>query len=263
VSAGPEFLRFDRLGEGVRAVVTTRAGGVSSGPYSSLNLSYQVGDDPAAVAENRKEVCSALGVARLTVADQRHGAKVAVIDEKLAGAGHSSHDEARALLPATDGLVTDRPGVALTIVVADCQPVVVWDPVRRVLGVAHAGRKGTVAGVVPAVIDTLSSAFGSRPGQLRVAVGPCIGAESYEVGPAEAAEVDAAFPDIEVCVPTGEGRVTVDLTAAVRFQLRRAGVADEAVEVAGIDTRRATDRFFSHRAQRPCGRFALIAAIGS
>lgn len=259
--AGLELLAFDTLGDGVEAVVTTRHGGTSTGPYAGLNLGDHVGDDPAAVRANRDLVAEALGVAALTIPDQCHGARVAVVDDDLAGAGHTGGTDAAARLGATDGLVTDRPGIALTILVGDCVPVVVWDPARRALGVAHAGRLGTVLGVVPAVITTLGERYGSRPGDLRIGIGPHIGATSYEVGPAEVAEAEAAFPGLGVCTPTAGGRATLDLEGAVRAQLADAGVASDAVERAGIDTLRSTDRFFSHRAERPCGRFALVATI--
>lgn len=255
------FLELTSLGPGVRAVVTTRHGGVSTGPYASLNLGGHVGDDPAAVQANRARVCRALGVEALTIADQQHGARVAVVDEALAGAGHAGEADARARLPATDGLVTNLPGVALAVLVADCQPIVCWDPVARALGVAHAGRVGTQLGVVPALVATLSATFGTRPADLRVVVGPHITAASYEVGPAEVGAVQRAFPTLDLLEPTRDGHANLALAPAVLHQLAQAGVARRAVEVMGLDTRTSTDLLFSHRAARPCGRFALVAVI--
>lgn len=254
------------LGEGVRAVVTTRAGGVSEPPWDTLNLSYTVGDDPAAVTENRRRVCAALGVEALTVADQQHTARVAVVDEGLAGAGHRGVGDAQDRLPATDALVTDVPGVALACLVADCQPIVLWDPLRRTVGVVHAGRKGTLLGIVPAAVATMAEAYGTDPADLRVAIGPHVAAASYEVGPKEVDEVAAVLadrPDLvdAVLSPTEGGHAHLDLEAIVRAQLADAGVPSTAVASTGIDTVTSTDRFFSHRAARPTGRFAAVAVI--
>ncbi len=164
---------------------------MSAGVYGSLNLGGHVGDDPAAVAENRRRLAAALGVRRLTVADQQHTARVAVVDERLAGRGHDGAADAAAAFPATDAMITSLPGTALTILVADCAPVVLYDPVRRAAGVAHSGRAGTIKGVIPQTVKAMTATFGSDPADLLVGIGPAIGAASYEIGAAEAAEVMA------------------------------------------------------------------------
>lgn len=247
----------------VTAVVTTRHGGVSAGPYGRLNLGGHVGDDPAAVTENRRRLAAELGVARLTIADQRHTARVAVVDARLAGRGHDGAADATAALAATDAMVTDVPGAALAVLVADCAPVVLYDPVRRVAGVAHSGRAGTVKGVVPETIRAMAAAYGTDPGDLLVGIGPAIGAASYEIGAAEAAEVAAAFGEDEsrLLAPTRPGHAAFDLTAAIRVQLQAAGVPAANVHDMAVDTRTATDDFFSDRAARPCGRFAAVAVL--
>lgn len=245
-------------GTGAAAAVTTRAGGCSEGPFATLNLAYHVGDDPDRVAANRQLVCAALGVDRLTVADQQHGARVALVDHELAGAGHGSAEDARRRLPSTDAMVTDRPGVALAVVVGDCAPVVLVDPVRGAVGVAHAGRAGVVRDVLGATVAAMAAAFGSDPGDLVAGVGPCIGAERYEIAGQALAEVRTAFGD-GLLTPTVDGRATFDLAGAVRQRLTAAGVQPTAVEAMDVDTGTATERFFSDRRQRPCGRFALVA----
>jgi YfiH family protein len=248
------------LGDGVLAAVTTRHGGHSTGAYAGCNLAFHVGDDPAAVRANRALVCAALGVDRLTVADQQHGRTVAVVDEALAGAGHDSLEDAVARLPATDGLVTDVPGVALAVLVADCAPVVLHDPVRGALGVAHAGRRGVVLDVLGATIDALRERYGTAPGDLRAAVGPCIGPASYELGGAELEETSAALGD-DLLVPTRPGHARFDLPTAVHRRLAESGVPADQVQGVAVDTFTATDDLFSHRVERPCGRFALVAAL--
>jgi len=259
---------FPFHGDGVTAVVSTRHGGVSSGPYGRLNLGGHVGDDPAAVAENRRRLAAALGVDRLTVADQRHTARVAVVSAALAGRGHDGAADAAAAFPATDALVTDVPGAALAILVADCAPVVLYDPVRRAAGVAHSGRVGTLSGVVPNAVQAMTAAFGSAPADLLVGIGPSIGAASYEIGAAEASAVTAAFgaradrgDQGALLRPSRPGHALFDLAGAIRWQLRAAGVPAAQVYDLGIDTAASTGDFFSDRAARPCGRFAAIVRL--
>jgi YfiH family protein len=265
VKSGLPLRSFPFDGEGVTAVVTTRYGGVSVGPYASLNLGAQVGDDQHAVRQNRGRVAAALGVDRLTIAAQRHTNRVAVVDRANAGRGHDGVAGSVSAFPATDGLITDLPGTALAVVVADCAPVVLFDPVHRAIGVAHCGRAGTVSGMLPNTVEAMSKAFGSSPQDLLVGIGPAIRADSYEVGDAEAAEVTAAFgPDAAgLLKPTRPGHCTLDMVGGLRLQLRRAGVKDANVHDMGIDTRTNADEFFSHRAARPSGRFAAVALLPS
>ncbi len=251
--------RFATAPAGFSAAVTTRHGGVSEGAFARLNLADHVGDDPVAVRENRRLVCAAFDTDALTIADQQHGANVAVIDEGLAGAGHADLEDAQRRLPATDALVTSVSGATLGILVGDCVPVVLWDATNRALGVAHCGRGGVVTGVLPATMGTMASAFGTSPRDLWVGLGPHIGPASYEVGPAEVEATEAAVPGAGVVRPTAGGRGCVDLAAAIRTQLVMAGVEERQIEIWPGDTRTSTDEFFSDRAQRPCGRFALLA----
>ena len=258
-------LRAFRFDSGrLTAVVTTRHGGVSAGPYDSLNLGGHVGDAPEAVAENRRRLAAALGVDRLTIADQKHTATVAVVDSSLAGRGHGGVADSAAAFKETDAMITNRPGVALTILVADCAPVVLYDPVHHAAGVAHSGRVGTIKGVIPQTIKAMAATFGSAPGDLLIGIGPAIGAASYEIGAAEAAEVRAAFgadAAPRLLTTTRPGHATFDLTGAIRRQLRAAGVPAGHVHDLAVDTRTGTDDFFSDRAARPCGRFAAVACL--
>ncbi len=151
----------------------TRRGGVSSGGYASLNCSLSGGDDPAGVAENRRLVADAMGVAPplLLGLKQVHSNVVVTVDEPwAAGAG-----------PAADGFVTSRPDVALGIITADCAPVLFSDRQAGVVGAAHAGWRGAAAGVLEATVDAMI-ALGAAKDRIRVVVGPCIAQESYEVG---------------------------------------------------------------------------------
>jgi polyphenol oxidase len=276
-----QLRRFAFDGDGVTAVVSTRHGGVSAGPYDSLNLGAHVGDDPDAVRENRARLAAALGAGRLTVADQRHTATVAVVDRGLAGRGHDGAADSAAAFPATDAMISNVPGTALAILVADCAPLVFYDPVNRAAGVAHSGRVGTIKGVVPNTVAAMTAAFGSVPKDLLIGIGPAIGAASYEIGPAEAAQVTAAFGPqraagaagdgwaegagwaemTELLRPSRPGHALFDLAGAIRGQLAAAGVPAVNICDLAVDTRCNTDNFFSDRAARPCGRFAAVAVL--
>jgi YfiH family protein len=252
------------LGDGVGAAFTSRTdAGRSAAPYDACNLGGHVGDDPAAVAENRRRLAAALGVDKLTVADQKHTARVAVVDGRLAGRGHDGVADAAAAFPATDAMITNRPGVALTVLVADCAPVVLYDPVQGAVAVAHSGRAGPIKGVLPETINAMAAAFGSAPADLLIGIGPAIGAASYEIGATEASLVSAAFGEAgaRLLTPTRPGHATFDLVAAIRAQLGAAGVKEGNVHDMAIDTRASTDDFFSDRAARPCGRFAAVAVL--
>jgi polyphenol oxidase len=261
VSDALQLRPFPFDGDGITAVVSTRHGGVSEPPYDTLNLGGHVGDDPRAVAENRRRLAAAVGAARLTIADQRHTATVAVVGAAGSGRGHDG--TAAAAFPATDALITSLPGTALAILVADCAPLVLFDPVGRAAGVVHSGRAGTLRGVAARTIEAMTAAFGSAPGDLLVGIGPAIGAASYEIGAPEVAQVQAAFGPAadDLLAPTRPGHALFNLTAAIRRQLTAAGVPPHQVHDLSIDTRTSTADFFSDRAARPCGRFAAIAML--
>src|ERR1700733_4949919 len=263
VSTSLPLRAFTFNSEQLTAVVTTRHGGVSTGAYASLNLGGHVGDDPEAVAENRRRLAAALGVGRLTIADQRHTDRVAVVTQALAGRGHGGVADSAAAFPATDAMITAVPGAALAILVADCAPVVLFDPVRRAAGVAHSGRAGTLRCVVPKTVDAMTAAFGTVPADLLIGIGPAIGGASYEIGAAEVAEVTAALgaAGARLLTPSRPGHALFDLTGAIRGQLRAAGIPEANVHDMAIDTRTSTADFFSDRAARPCRRFAAVVAL--
>ena len=220
---------------------STRNGGVSSPPFDTLNLGGKWGDDVEAVTENRRRFLRAAGaVGPLYVARQVHGARIVRV-------GASDTPEAIARLEA-DGLCTDRGDVTLGVFVADCVPVLLADPVSGAFAAVHAGWRGTVAGVVSAAVRALAE-LGARPADLKVALGPAIGACCFEVGP----EVVAAF------VAAGAGgavlpsprarpdRWHVDLAAVLTSQLAEAGVDPGAVLAAGGCTSCQRTRFYSFR----------------
>jgi YfiH family protein len=216
----------------------TRRGGVSTGPFTSLNCSLSSPDDPAAVMENRARVARTLDTdpARLLGLTQVHGARVVTATAPWAqGQGEKA-----------DAMVTDQPGLALGIVTADCAPVLFADADRRIVGAAHAGWRGAVAGVLEATIAAMI-ALGASPDRITAAVGPCIAQASYEVGPDLRDAVLARSADDAAFFVPGqrEDRWQFDLPGYCAARLTEAGVAH--VIVTGFDTLTGEDRFFSHR----------------
>ncbi len=229
--------------------VSTRAGGVSGGPYSTLNLGSSVGDDPMCVEENRLRLARALGFRSLVTTPQVHGVSALVVDESTAADAPSIR---------ADILLTTSPGFLLMQRFADCVPLLFWHPDAQAVAVAHAGWRGTALGVAESAVAALRELVGAQPDGLRAAIGPSIGPCCFEVG----REVVAQFPHADGAVRKGpRGRPHLDLWELNRRALVLAGVPDKHIEVAERCTRCEADTFFSHRAMGyPAGRFG--AAIG-
>jgi polyphenol oxidase len=247
-------------GHGLEAMVTTRDGGVSTGRYASLNLGLHVGDDPDAVLTNRRRAAAAIGATLddLVFCQQVHGREVAMATDAERGHGAVSAGDA---LAGADALVTPVAGPVLVIMVADCVPVVLFDPRRRILACVHAGWAGTVRGVTTAAVEHLRE-LGSDPADLLVGIGPSIHPDRYQVGRDVVDAARAAFGPRtdEVVRPDGTGAWSFDLWQANLIQLTSAGVPSAQVQIAGLDTGPGTP-FFSHRSEGPCGRFAVLARI--
>ena len=212
----------------------TRRGGVSQGPYASLNCALAGQDSRAAILENRARAARALGAdpAQLVGLTQVHGIDVARVETAwLPGQG-----------PRADAAVTDRPGIAIGIVTADCAPVLFADVQAGVVGGAHAGWRGAVAGVLEATIDAME-ALGAQRERISAAVGPCIGQPSYEVAADLRDAVLANNPDDARFFITGHRpeRWQFDLAGYCGHRLRAAGTGE--VAVLGLDTLADTDRF--------------------
>jgi polyphenol oxidase len=215
-----------------------RAGGVSTGAFASMNLSYWVGDDDRAVDENwerlRREVPDLKLVARL---NQVHGNVV-----------HAATRDTSALRPPGDGLVTAEPGVMLGIFSADCVPILMVDSKRKIAGALHAGWRGVIADIADAGVRAMAQ-LGARASDIRAAMGPSIGECCFEVdadlGDRFSREIAGAKNHTRAGRP---GKAVIDLRAVVRDQLERAGLAPASIASVGPCTRCAPDRFFSRRA---------------
>lgn len=254
------LLTFPHLAAaGVTHGVSTRLGGVSAPPFDALNLSLAVGDEAEHVAANRRRWAAALGVAADRVAQPRlvHGANVVHLRAPEDAPGVDRPLDVRA-----DGAVTDCPGLALLMTFADCLPVLLVDRRSGAIGLAHAGWRGTLAGVAAATVEAMGRAFGTRPADLLVGLGPGIRACCYEIGSDVVAATEQALPDDAAKVLVREdGAVRMDLVAANRRLLERAGVDPAAIADAGLCTRCHHRLFFSHRAARgPTGRGAALIA---
>lgn len=238
---------------------STRVGGVSGGRYTSLNLGPKSGDAPENVRVNRERLMASLGLTGVTVLAPRqvHSAAVAM--------HHQGEPFPSGNVFDGDGIVTDAPGVALSVLAADCAAVLLHDPVRGVIGAVHAGWRGTAGAISAAAVAQMVDGFGSNPADIRAAIGPAIGRCCYEVGPEVVVAIEAATPGgvAPLCDPLPDGKARIDIGAANVAQLGGAGVRPERISTAGICTACRTDRCFSHRREgEPTGRNAAVIALG-
>ena len=233
---------------GFLVAFTERIGGAGEGSYASLNLSYVVGDDPQAVGTNRRTVAGALGVDAFATTEQVHGAKLVRVGAKRAAAGY---DDPSDRIPKADAMSTTSPRVALAVLTADCVPLVAASPPSGLLAVAHVGWRGLAAGIVATVARQFA-----EPKEVRVALGPAIGPDHYEVGEDVALAV-ASGTEGGAVTERREGRVFLDLARTVRSELRALGV--RRVEDTGLCTMCEERRFFSYRRDEVTGRQAGIA----
>jgi YfiH family protein len=254
--AGIRFYQFEQLGDGLTQAVFTRQGGCSPDPWSSLNFGGTVGDDSDRVRKNINRALQALDCAPESAYDvwQVHGINVVVTDAPRPA--ESAHLQA-------DTILTNRPGITLLMRFADCVPILLHDPVRKVAGIAHAGWMGTVLGTVRMAVEAMHARYGSVPSDILAGIGPSIGPDHYEIGPDVVAQVRQAFGQNASSLLTDqEGATHFDLWAANRLTLENAGVRQ--IELAGLCTACHTEAWYSHRAERGrTGRFGAIIALNS
>jgi len=246
---------------GVDAAVTTRGGGVSDGCYRSLNLGMHVGDDEAAVVENRRRAAASVGadIADLVLGRQVHGTTATVVVDTDAGRGSTDPGLA---IPATDALVTASPRPVLVTLVADCSPILLVDPGARVLATVHAGWRGALApdgGTVGETVRVMAE-LGAQPERTVAVIGPTVAPDHYEVGAEVVGAARAALGAAadEVVVPDG-AKWRFDVAGANRLRLLQAGLRDDNVHRDPAATGEA--HFYSDRMERPCGRFGLLARL--
>ncbi len=253
----PDSIRyyiFDSLTEaGVTHAVFTRRGGASPAPWDSLNVGATVGDDLENVSENRVRSFEALGrnIATLTDTWLVHGREVLCATEPR---------DPEALPPQADVLLTDQP-LTLFMRFADCVPILLYDPRRKVVGMAHAGWPGTVKQAAKTAVEAMQAQYHSRPEDLLAAIGPSIGPHHYEIGPDVIVQVEESFgSDASALLPEFDGSTHFDLWSANRLILEQAGVTH--IEVSQICTACHLDDWYSHRGDHgSTGRFGALIAL--
>lgn len=220
---------------GVIAAGSTRLGGVSEGPYASLNLGLTTGDRQEAVIQNRNIFFGALGIELDHVASayQVHGDGIL-------------HVHAPCREEGFDALITDVPGIFLTVTVADCTPILVLDPVRPAIAAVHAGWRGTVLGILQKTILRMQEVFGTNPADCRAFIGTCIDDCSYEVD----ADVAQHFREPYARWSPELKKYLIDLKAANQAQLLQAGLIAENIEISPFSTVLNNDLFFSYRKEK-------------
>jgi YfiH family protein len=211
---------------------STRLGGVSAAPFASLNLGLYTSDALENVRENRRRLVAALGLDINDFAGSRqvHGSEILIV-------------EAPGQYEGYDALIAARAGIALTVTVADCAPVLIYDVRREVVAAVHAGWRGTAAGIVEKTLARMRDAFGVDPADCFAYIGACIDDCSFEVD----ADVARHFSEAFKRWAENRGKFLVDLKGANQAQLRRAGVPKARIEISPYSTVLHNDRFFSYR----------------
>lgn len=235
--------------EGVVHAFSTRYGGVSKGYFSQMNLSYTRGDEKECVDENFRLFGEAVGFnpEKLVFTDQQHTANVRKVTEADAGKGIVSERD----YDNVDGLVTDVPGIMLTVFSADCVPVLFYDPVKRCVGSAHSGWRGSAGRICKNTVEMMAAEYGSCMENIRVLIGPCICQDCYEVSE-DVAEVfmkefSENIHDLILKKGVKEGKYQLDLVEVCRQTLLECGVKEEHIELPGICTCHNPELLFSHR----------------
>ncbi|MBM4311127.1 MAG: peptidoglycan editing factor PgeF [Deltaproteobacteria bacterium] len=227
---------------------------------AEFDLGWSPGHDPARVRRRAASVADALGLDGGLVCGctQVHGSSIACIDEPPP----DDPGVPWRMCGECDALVTNLPGITLLVRVADCVPILLYDPVHRVVALVHAGWKGTLAGIAAAAVERMRTRYGCRPFDLLAGVGPSIGPCCCEVGEDVAGRFRSGFEGAGRCMMMNCRAITIDLPEANRLQLLGSGVLPGNIEVAGLCTRCRSDVFFSHRGEQgKTGRFGLFAGL--
>ena len=237
---------------GILHAFSTRKGGVSKPPFATLNLGQGVGDNPAAVEENRQRFFGALGIeaGQVVRARQVHGDSVLNVDvtcTRQAGFPRSLVDERAEF----DALITRVPGLALVVSTADCVPVLIHDPVQGAIAAIHAGWRGTAKGIAARALTAMREAYGTDPSTCLAAIGPCIHGCCFEVDSVVVEAMATTVPNPEAYTrPSRPDHWLLDLVGANRAALEMAGVRPDRIEDVGLCTSCRNDLFFSHRAEK-------------
>lgn len=241
---------------GLTAGFTTRNDGYSKEPYNWLNIGLHVGDEAISVIDNRKRLTSQLGweFNAWTCGEQVHGNQVAVITEQERGKGSTSMEDT---IKGVDGLVTDKKDILLTSFYADCVPLYFFDPTKEVIGLAHAGWKGTVSAIALEMVETMKKVFHCEPNHILAAIGPSIGQCCYEVNDVVIQKIISLWNELklpqnvynEVVSMISDEKALINLKEINRQIMIKAGIMASHIEISNWCTSCNTDKFFSYRAE--------------
>lgn len=251
---GLRYYTFEIFPKNITQAVFTRQGGVSPHPWASLNVGGSIGDDIDHVRQNRIRSFKALGRMPESIHDvwQVHSSDVVYADE----ARPLDTDYQKA-----DILLTDNPQVTLFMRFADCTPILLYDPEKRVVGIVHSGWLGTVRGAARTAVEAMHNRYATDPADILAAIGPAIGPDHYEIGQDVILQVKDTFgADADSLLENHGESVHFNLWEANQLLLKNAGVQE--IETAGICTACHTDDWFSHRAEKgKTGRFGALIAL--
>jgi len=237
---GLQYFVFENLTQaGLRHCFTTRLGGVSERVFSSLNLGFHNGDCPNAVAKNLRRICDAVGfdVRSIVMAKQVHETTVSVASEKT--------DDINC-----DGLITNESGITLATYYADCVPILLFDPIKRVIANAHAGWRGCAKNMAQAAVSAMQSRYGCNPADVLAGIGPSISAKNFEVDAEVAHNFKKNLPFCDNFIynsKVAENKFHIDLWGICRQSLILAGLCLKNIEIAGLCTFDLPKLFYSHR----------------
>jgi len=243
----------------VTHAISTRFGGVSQAPFTSMNLALHDGDDERNVIENRKIFCDSLGIESncLCTCEQVHGERILCVDETFSGRGSMAYADA---IAGTDALITNVMNLPLMLFFADCTPLLFFDPVHKAVGIAHGGWRGTIAKIAQKTVLLMQERFGTKPEDCLVAIGPAIGPCCYEVGNEVAEKFQKVFPQHkDKILLSVKGNIHLNLWLTNQLQLEDIGVKRDHIDSADVCTACNSKLFYSYRIEK--GKTGRIAAL--
>ncbi len=242
---------WEKLDQNLKVGFSSRHGGTSAYPFQTMNLALHVGDNQETVIDNRKTLSHELGFSfdAWTAADQVHGNHIAIVNMEDKGKGSKDLQTA---IQAADGMVTNEKGILLTSYYADCTPLLFFDPVKKVIGLAHAGWKGTVLKIGAKMIETMVKEFGSNVNNILVTIGPAIDQCCYEVNDQviNPLKKSLSFIPLEMIVDKKNGHFDLNLKKANEQILIEAGILPNNIEISSYCTSCDNDLFFSYRREK-------------
>lgn len=257
---GVEYIQFNNLNKYSDTLVhcfTTRRGGVSEGEYESLNMAFNKKDKRENVEENYRRIAKALGIdtENMVLSNQVHDNKIRIVSEIDRGKGIYRESD----IIGIDGLITNNAEVALVTFYADCVPVFLFDPVKRVIALAHSGWRSTLKNISREAVIKMKNEFGCQPSDIEAAIGPSIGQCCFEVGEEVYEEFINTFPWCKTFCKKIKEKWFIDLQSIIKTSLKSEGLEENKILIAGICTKCNNDVFFSHRGDN--GKTGTLTAI--